>query len=249
MTKRKTWTLAGVGILGLLASFMIFWFYFAKPVSFPTNGQLVREINSIFPEASASVIQDSILVDERHVVVPFISNEDHYGLSYWVWKRHKWTVATIDTKGEPKIWKINRKDPSSFHLVWNIHPEDQVSSISYYLIRDRGYQITEGIENYVPRVQMEKKVSLQEKSYGVMELPDEWRRLMNAVIEVELKQKPNLFFDPFTPERSLFFGWIPSNQSDNETFPEGSVNGSGYSNGNELIEHLMILSKGDLEFP
>ncbi|MEH7115636.1 hypothetical protein V7124_25235 [Neobacillus niacini] len=249
MTKKKTWALAGLGVLGLLASFMIFWFYFAKPVSFLTNGQLVKEINRTFPEASASVIQDSISVDERHVVVPFISNEDHYGLSYWVWKRHKWTVETIDTKGEPKIWKINRKDPSSFHLVWNIHPQDQVSFIAYYLIRDRGYQITEGIENYIPRVQMEKKVSLQEKSYGVMELSDEWQWLMNAVIEVELKQKPNLFFDPFTPERNLFLGWIPYDQSDKETFPEGSVNGNVYSNGKMLIEHLMILSKGDLEIP
>jgi hypothetical protein len=131
MKKRKTWTLAGLGVLGLLASFMIFWLYFAKPVSFPTNEQLVKEINSIFPESAASVIQDSISVDERHVVVPFISNEDHYGLSYWVWKKHKWTVAAIDTRGEPKIWKINRKDPLSFHLVWNIHPDDQVSSITY----------------------------------------------------------------------------------------------------------------------
>jgi hypothetical protein len=249
MAKRKTWILAGLGGLGLLASFMIFWFYFAKPVSFPTNGQLVKEINSIFPEASASVIQDAIPVDERHVVVPFISNGDNYGLSYWVWKRHKWTVATIDAKGGPKIWKINRKDPSAYHLVWNIHPKDQVSSITYYLIRDRGYQITEGIENYIPRVQMEKKVSLQENSYGVMELPDEWTGFMNAVIEVESTQKPNLFFNHFFPERNMFLGWIPYDQSNKETFPEGSVNGNGYSNGNLVIDYMMLLSKGDLELP
>jgi hypothetical protein len=249
MTKRKIWTLAGLGVLGLLSSFTIYWFYFAKPVSFPTNEQLVKEINRIFPEVSESVIQNTIPVDERHVAVPFISNEDNYGLSYWVWKKHKWMVETIDTKGEPKIWKINKKDPSSFHLVWNIHPEDQLSSITFYLIRDRGYQITEGIESYVPRVQMEKKVSLQDKYYGVMELPDEWTGFMNAVLEVESTQKLNQFFNNFFPEQNMFFGWIPYDQSDNETFPEGSVNGSSYSNGNQAIEHMMIMSKGDLGLP
>jgi hypothetical protein len=80
MTKKKAWTIASLAVLGLLSLFMIYWFYFAKPVSFPTNEQLVKEINRIFPEASASVIQDTIPVDERHVVVPFISNEDEFGI-------------------------------------------------------------------------------------------------------------------------------------------------------------------------
>jgi hypothetical protein len=244
--KKKVWTLVGLGVLVVVPSIILYWFYFSKPVSFPTNEQLVEEINSIFPEAASSVIQDTIPVDERHVVVPFISNDNDYGLSYWIWKKHKWRVATINTKGEPKIWKINRKDPSSFRLVWNIHPEDQLSSIAFYIIRDRGYQITDGIDNYVPRIQMEKKVSLQEKSYGMMELPDEWMGVMNSHIEA---QKTELFFNDFFPERNMFLGWIPIDQSDKETFPKGSVNGSGYSNGNVNLEHLMILGKGDLELP
>ena len=249
MTKKKVRNLVGLGVLVVLSSIIIYWFYFSTPISFPTNEQMVKEINSVHPEAAASVIQETIPVDERHVVVPFISNENDYGLSYWVWKKHKWRVVTIDTKGEPKVWKINRKDPSSFHLVWNIHPEDQLGSIAFYIIRDRGYQITEGIENYVPRIQLEKKVSLQEKSYGMMELPDEWMGVMNALIEVDSPQKPELFYNDFFPERNMFFGWIPIDQSDKEIFPEGSLNGSGFSNGNVDLEHLMILGKGDLELP
>lgn len=249
MTKKRFWPLVGLGVLFVLLSISIIWFYFSKPVSFPASEELVKEINRIFPEATASVIQDTISVDERHVVVPFISKEDDYGLSYWVWQKHKWRVATIDTKGEPKVWKINRKDPSSFQLLWNINPKDQLSSINFYLIRDRGYQISEGRENYFPRVQMEKKVSLHEKSYGVVQLPKEWKGFMNAVIKVESTQKPNLFFDDISPERSMFLGWIPYDQSHKETFPEGSLNGSGYSTGTLDIEHMMILGKGDLELP
>ena len=34
---------------------------------------------------------------------------------------------------------------------------------------------------------------------------------------------------------------------DKEAYPERSVNGSGYSNGD--LEHVMILDKGDIELP
>jgi hypothetical protein len=246
MMRKKLGILIGLVIFVVLSSILIFWFYFSKPVPFPTNEQLVKEINSIFPEAEVDVIQETIPVDTRHVVVPFISNENDNGLSYWVWQRHKWMVATIDTKGEPKIWKINKKDPSSFHLVWNINPEDQLSSIRFYLIRDRGFQITEGIENYVPRVQMEKKVSLEEKSFGVMQLPVEWAGFMNSIIKVESAKQTDLFFNNSFPVHSMYFGWIPYAQGDKETFPEGSVNGNGYSNGNLDLEHMMILGIEDL---
>ena len=51
--KKKLWILIGLGILVVLSSAIIYWFYFSKPVSFPTNEQLVEEINSIFPEAAS----------------------------------------------------------------------------------------------------------------------------------------------------------------------------------------------------
>ena len=55
--KKKLMILIGLGILVLLSSAIIYWIYFSKPVIFPTNEQLVEEINSFFPEAAASVIQ------------------------------------------------------------------------------------------------------------------------------------------------------------------------------------------------
>ncbi|MGG1662486.1 hypothetical protein [Brevibacillus sp. NRS-1366] len=246
MTKKKLWSL---GIFIILLSIIVYWFYFSMPTSFPTNEQLVEEMNSIFPEATASIIQDTIPVDERHVLVPFISKKDDYGLSYWVWKNHKWKVASIDTKGEPMLWKFNINDPSSLYLVWNIHPKDQLSSIHFYLIRDRGYRITEGIEHYDPRVQMEKRVFAQEKSYGLMQLSDDWVTFMNAYIKVESAKQPNLFINNFSPKQDMFFGWIPYDQTNKETFPESSVNGTRYSDGEVNLEYVMILDKGDIEIP
>lgn len=236
--KLKLWSL---GIFIILLSIIVYWFYFSKPTSFPTNEQLVAEMNSVFPKATASIIQDTIPIDERHVLAPFISKGDDYGLSYWVWKNHKWKVVSIDTKGEPMLWKLNKSDPSSFYFVWNIDPRDQLRSIHFYLIRDRGYHITQGIEHYNPRVQMEKRVSLQEKSYGLMELSDDWVKFMNAYNKVESAKQ--------SPERDMYFGWIPYDQKNKEIFPENSVNGASYSNGKVGLEYLMIVNKGDIEIP
>jgi len=238
MMKKKLWS---VGIFIILLSIIVYWFYFSKPTSFPTNEQLVEEMNSIFPKAAASIIQDTIHIDEGHVLVPFISKGDDYGLSYWEWKNHKWKVVSIDTKGKPMLWKLNRNDPSSLYFVWNIHPKDQLSSIHFYLIRDRGFRIAEGIEHYNPRVQMEKRVSVQEKSYGLMQLPDDWVKFMNAYIKVESAKQ--------SPKRDMFFGWIPYDQTNKETFPESSVNGTGYSDGEVDLEYVMIVDKGDIEIP
>ena len=244
MRKKKSATLI---VILVVLSFMIYWFYFSKPSTFPVNERLVREINHLFPEADAQMIRETISIDDRHVVVPFISNQDGYGLSYWVWKNHKWKVAMVDTKGQPKLWKINRKDPSSYYFVWNIHPKDQLNSIHFYLIRNRGYQVTDGNENYIPRVQMEKRVSLQKKTYGVLRMPDEWSRFMDSVMKVESANQSNLLSQNMFSEHDMYFGWISYDQSGKETYPEHSVNGSRYSDINLNIDYLQILNSGELD--
>lgn len=249
MTKKRLWTFIGLGLFVVLSTATIYWFNFAAPATFPTNEQLVKEINNLFPLADADVTQDTVPVDERHVLVPFISNKDDYSLSYWVWQKHKWRVVNIDTKGRPMVWKIDRNEPATYQFVWNIHPDDQLSSIYFYLVRDRGYQVTEGIELYYPRIQMEQKVSIKEKSYGLMQMPVEWAAFINAAMKVETAKQPDLFFNSFFPEQYMSFGWIPFDQAEKETFPERSVNGNGYSNGNVEMEHVMILDEGDLERP
>ncbi|MBS4201689.1 hypothetical protein KHA93_18970 [Bacillus sp. FJAT-49732] len=248
MMKKKLWIF--VGIIFTMSSAITYWFYLSKPAPFPKKEQLVEEINSIFPEAAATVIQDTIPVDEHHVLVPFISKEDHYGLSYWVWHKHVWKVAFIDTNGEPRLWKVDRNNPSSYRIVWNIHPEDHISSIHFYLLKDRGYLITEGKEYYYPKVQMKESVSLQEKNYGAMQLPENWVTFMNTFIKVESAKQPNLFFNDIFTEQYVSFGWISYDQTNKEAFPERSFNGGGaYSNENVDLEFLMILDKEELEFP
>jgi hypothetical protein len=218
----------------------------SKPNPFPKNEQLIEGINSFFPEATASVIQDTVHVDERHKVVPFVSKQNNYGVSYWVWKKHKWKVVSIDTKGEPRIWKIDSKDPSTFHLVWNINPDNQINHMSFYLIRDRNYHVTEGVESYIPRVQMKEKAILK-RSYGVSPLPVEWVTLLNAMNELDSANNPGLFFGDYIVT-NMYFGWIPFDSNHKERFPEASVNSNNYGDGSEEIDYVPILDKKELEF-
>lgn len=243
---KKLWTFICIGLAAVFSITMMYRFYFSQPASFPPNEYVMKEINSLYPEAGANVIQDTILVDQRHVLVPFVSDQDNYSLSYWVWDKRKWRVVSIDTRGEPKIWKIKRNDFSSYHFVWNIHPKDQLSSIDFYLIRDREYQVMDGVESYIPRVQMERSVPLEEKSYGLMSMPGDWFSIINEFKDMESTKQMDVFHD-FFPEQQMFFGWIPYNQDGKESFPQHSVNGNSYYLGEINLEHVMIQNKGDME--
>ncbi|MEI5908560.1 hypothetical protein WAK64_16050 [Bacillus spongiae] len=249
MKKRKAWVFIGIGIVSIFLV-SLYLLNYSKPTSFPTHEQLVAEINSTFPEADASDIQDTISVDERHGLVPFISTTDDYGLSYWIWEKNKWKVDTIDTNGVPTVWKVDRNNPSSYRIVWNVHPEDQVSSFQFYLKNDRNYLSLGGIETYTPGVLLKKKVSLNKNSYGLMKFPEEWVTFMNTSRKVESAKQPNMFFNDFSPNQGISYHWISYDQDGNETFLDRSMNGIGsYSNGKIEMEFILNVNKGHIEDP
>lgn len=244
MTKKRLLIAAGV----ILVIILIYWFYFSKPSSFPSKEQAIKEITSSFPEVSVKVIQDTIRIDEHHMLVPFISKEKDYGLSYWVWQNHNWEVQGLDTKGSPSIWKLN-DDPSSFQLVWNIHPDNKLKSIDFYLMRDRNFAISGGIGEYYPKVQMKKNVSLMKKTYGAVNLPREWSALINTFSKSESNKQPSLLSNHFFLDQSISFSWLPISQSGKDTLNLDTINGTGYSNSIANVEELIVSNKDELELP
>lgn len=243
--KRKSLTLL-IGFIIIFTSF-IYWFFFSEPEPFLKTNNILEEMNRTYPEISAKKVQDTIFLDKKHVFVPYISEHNMYGLSYWVWSKHKWRVAYIHTKGQPKLWKLSKKDPNTHFIVWNIHPEGQLKSLSLFLIRERNYHIVEGVHSYSPRVQMEKSIEMKQKSYGVMKIPKDWVGFMDSFIKVESAKQPDTMFQSFFPEHHLYIGWIPYDQNGKETFPEATVNGNGYSMEDVYIDDLMILNEVDLK--
>ena len=245
MTLKNIWVLGVLGIFVITLA-AVYWLFPSKPDPFPVKKQLIRGINGVYPEAEASVIQNTLLMDEHHVLVPFISKKNDYGLSYWVWKNHKWRMVSVDTKGEPRVWEINRKDPSTFRFVWNIDPNDHQSYMKFYFIRDRNFLVTDGEQTYYPRIQMEKKVFFTEKSYGAIKPPKHWTQVMNELRKIQ-SQKQNgisLFNDS---NYEQYFGWASFNMQAKEMFPQGSMSGDGYSNGDEDISFIRFIDHTELE--
>lgn len=244
MKKNRLWLIPLLGIVVLLAV-LANRFYFSKPTVFPKNSQLIKEINQVLPEAEAATIQDKIHIDKRHVFVPFISEEDKYGVSYWEWERSKWKPVSINTIGEPYVWKIDSDDPSSFRVVWNIHPDDRASYLTLYFIRERGFSSMAGEERYDPRIQLEKKVNVAEKSYGVVRLPDDWGTLINSYSKIKsVNTSP---FGSSFPTDEMYFGWIPYDKKGKEVILNSSLNGHGFSTGEASIEFMRFLTTAEVE--
>ncbi|WP_117168538.1 hypothetical protein [Paraliobacillus sediminis] len=251
MNKKTTiWIVSGM--TGVLVLAVIYSFYFRSPSPFPTNEHLIEELQDTFPafpEVGDSEILEVFDVGERKKYVPLVTSEGSYGSSYWVWDKYKWKVESVDTKGGPRIWKANKGDPSTYHIVWNIHPNDRVKYIDFHVLRDRGYSIANGTdETYYPRIQMKQTVSLEEKSYGVLQLPKEWASFVSGLNDTYAAQQPDLFFNQLYTEQQVSFGWIPYDTNNEEIFPNHSVNGSGFSNGGgDAFAYLSILNEYDLE--
>ncbi|MEN2766956.1 hypothetical protein [Ornithinibacillus xuwenensis] len=248
MTMKKKLFTSGIVLAVMLLLFLVYWYYLAKPGSLPTNEELIAEINEIYPQARADVIQDTISIDEKHVLVPFVSTNEEYGLSYLVWEKHKWKVVNIDTKGYPMLWKIEKNNPDSYYLVWNIQPSDQLQYIDFYMTRDRGFRISYGTEHYYyPKVQMVQRVNAQEKTYGAMALPDEWQSFMSSLMKVEEASQPQSLFYEMPIGQSIRIGFIPYDKNDKITELEGSINGSSYTIGDIQLDFVLHLYEEDLE--
>ncbi|WP_019412944.1 hypothetical protein [Paenisporosarcina sp. TG20] len=245
MTKKKLWLVVSVGML-ILSALLIYWFYFSKPDSFPENGRLVQDINSLYPEAEAAVIQDTIMTDEYHAFVRFITEQGNYGMSFWSWEKHKWNVSTIDTSGGPSIWKVNEMDPSTYHLVWNGLPENQIQSMNFYFLIKRNFRISDGIEEYTPGVQMKKELNRLEISRGIFKIPEEWVSVLNSYSELEAAKQPSMF-DTMFPVSSSFFAWNAYDDKDNISYVGLQAGGSSFHNGQENIEFVRFLNEMEIE--
>ncbi|MGG4267166.1 hypothetical protein [Peribacillus simplex] len=107
------------------------------PEPFLSDRQVVERINSTFSEAQPMVIQDQIFLDDTHVFVPFISEDNRYGMSFWVWKGNKWRVASVENSGQPQVWNGEEKSL----IMWNMDPKDGISEIKVFMKKDRGFMV------------------------------------------------------------------------------------------------------------
>lgn len=236
-----------IAVIALIAVYL--YYGNTKPISFPSNEVVIKSMNEHFPTASASEILASVQLDKRHVFVPFKSSSDRYGASYWVYEKREWRIARIDTSGQPYIWKLNFRDPSTYRIVWNLDPRDQLNELQYYLIGERYYSVSEGIHFYTPRIQKQMTVSLEERTYGAIPLPEEWENILSENFERFGAKQPTTIFRNSYSSSQMYMGWIPYHRQGESTFPSNSVNGDGYSQGDSDFDYMRLLNETDLELP
>ncbi|MFX3632734.1 MAG: hypothetical protein ACE3L7_06630 [Candidatus Pristimantibacillus sp.] len=220
-------------VILVLIGIIAYWNYEVNPKEFPNEEFLITNMNGYHPKDKIVKILDTIELDNRHVFVPYLSTNEHYGVSYWIKEKFGWKMAKMDTRGEPHIWKLKAKDPSTYYIVWNIDPKDQVSYLDYYLISERNASLSMEKSLYTPRIQKQMTISMKESPYGILRMPEEWSNIYRNVIS----------------NNNLYMGWIPYDKQDKVVFPKLSVNGSGYLRSNIELDFMRILNEMDLEMP
>lgn len=245
MTKR---TKMIIGLCMIVTLGVIIYKYYPRaPVAFPSDKELILDINLTQSSVRVKEIQDKIQIDEEHFFVPFISTTGDYGTSYWEWQNTKWKVLNIDNSGEPKVWKIDSDDPSTYRLVWNLHKDDKVNHMKFYLFRERNFRVTNGIEYYYPKLQMEKKIEVMTVSHGTMKLSRDWVSVIDSLIKMESTAKPNFLFSDFDLNRYMYFAWKPYDQSGKEVRLEGISNGFSFINDDINLDFVRLMDDNDLE--
>lgn len=245
MKHKKLWSFIGVaGVLLLVV--IVYSLSFSKPKPFPSNGQALEEINSVFPKASAVVFQNAIFLDKSHVYVPFISDANANGMSLWEWKKRKWKLVYITTSEQPLVWRIDKKDPSSYQILWNFSEQSNIEFMKVYLMKRRNYLVSNNVEHYFPGVQMEEKIIISENPYGSIQMPNEWI----SVIQSENKLSPSessLFPNLMNYPQYFTFRWLPYDKSDKVMNPLELPN--GFSSWNDVIdlENVIWIDASELE--
>ena len=238
MKKRKGMFALLVVVIGIIGLF--FYYSYSKPAPFPTEEALKKDINQTFPEASVKIIQDIIHVDERHKVVPFISLNKDYGLSYWIWKKNKWRVAEVDNREEPMIWKIEEGKRPKYVYVWNIFHKNKVDSFTFYLTRQRDYITWDRKGLYIPPVQMTENVRLHNKTYGVFPIPEDWATIIDYARPVQM----DWLFSNEEDGDSLNYGWRPNAKPGVKEPIDFTNNGESFSTGDIILRFPERFEKG-----
>ncbi|WP_312094314.1 hypothetical protein [Niallia sp.] len=216
---------------------------YSMPASLPTENHLKKMILET-GEVHINTFFEHIALDDKHVFVPHLSNDKHYGYSLVEWIDNKWEVTYVTSSGQPFLWRIGEKNQSESYFLWNLETKDDLDHITFYLIKNRDYTSGWGGEYYEPAIQMEEVVSMSGKSYGIYKVPDEWENIWKATqIKVEIQEE-----DLFSSNgEELHYGVKGYDKENNYVLPLNDYEKSATTNSGAAIEYISIMDKWEGE--
>lgn len=245
MNRKKLILLVVLVLLLIIAGY---FFTDGKPKPFPDEEAAIRTLSNLAQKKHIAGIEAVIPIDSKHVYVPFTTGNGEHGKSYWEWKRHKWRLNEMDTGGDPALWRVSEKDPSSYTLVWNMHPDDEVDRIDLYFIRERSFSISESVNVYDPRIQLVKSVPIRnQQPYGVLQLPVEWAQLLQEEFRLQQARTGQSFEELSSAFLFGYIKWIAYDDQGKEMFPRQSLNGGSYSQYGSSVNFIPIMNESELE--
>lgn len=242
--KKIALLLSAVIILVIIGAGYMYLDHHPKP--FPSHEAAVGEMGRYNKTAIQEVLE-VIPIDDVHVVVPFVSENNEYGIGLWKWEALSWKLKKIVQRGEPFLWKLKEKDPSSHVLIWNMNPSDQISAIDYYLMRERSYYGTDEHNTYQPRIQLKHRVDASTRSYGAIQLPEVWLQLLEDERAANRSSESFSLFSSFSPRSSIAINWLPRSAAGEFVFPKHTVNGGSYVLSDVSTSPVYIIDPHDLE--
>ncbi|MCM3575148.1 hypothetical protein M3172_18280 [Mesobacillus subterraneus] len=231
-------------ILILLAVGILYWYYLAPPATFPDQEKLEAILSNPYNRVEVAEIQDMIFLDDKHVYIPFITQDEGHGISLWEWKKHEWQLSGFSIGNMPKVWKIDSEDPSSHYIMWNFHPENNLDYLTFFLIKERGFSVTEGKQHYEPGIQMDYRAEAREKSYGYTSIPSDWQKYIEVDNKLLAAMNDSLFAD-FFPPAQYYFGWQSTSIDGTIEYPSYPDN-NGFGSGGQSTDTIRFLNENEI---
>ncbi|MFC4321623.1 hypothetical protein [Litchfieldia salsa] len=244
-TKKKLLLLLFLFVILLVGAYS-FYYYTSDASSFLTEEEMKQRINPYYLNSKIEVIQDIITIDNNHIYVPYITTEGEYAASYWYYNNRNWEIEYVGTISTPHLVSTNPNDPSTFYFVWNLHPADQIKSLEFYLLKRRNYSVSDRIEIYTPKLQMNFSTPLDEHSYGIVKLSEEFIKVLNDTMKLEAAQFPDFYYNGVFSSPTTEFAWRAFDHSGKSVYPEHSTTGGG-SGGGTLLKYTRYLDDRDPE--
>lgn len=237
----KKWLIV-IGLV-VVASIVIYYLYFTKPVPFLNEQQIMDEINALNDRIKVEKIEAIIKLDDEHYFVPFIRKNGQLGMSYYRWAKAKWRVVYFGYNGFAKMWQLDKNAPETKYIVWH-YPQDEVDYMELYLMKDRYYSVTGEDSYYEPKTQLVEKIGVGE-NYGVFKISEDFSSVIQA-LEVP-RSNPNSFFEMFNPYESYYLG-LNFFKDGEESHLRGSGSNSYWTDYAEVkIDNLWYVGESQLE--